>query len=139
MHELTREEILKNLMCSKSGNVKKFSEESGIPYSSIRNIFTRGFDSVNVGTMVRICKLLNVELESLYDGILRPLRNEKKEKIYADYIGKANSGTLHIPDTMTSDECKLIEAYRKADDDTKSIVNIALKPYFGNKGKVQVG
>lgn len=67
---MNREELLKNLIISQYGSVLKFSKEAGIPESSLRNIFTRGLDSISAGMLVKICQSLNVDIEHLMSGAL---------------------------------------------------------------------
>ena len=83
---MDREELLKALVKQKYGSVLKFSKESGIPESSIRNIFSRGMDSVNAGTLVEICKNLNVDLESLMNGTLSVRPNAQKDEVWNDHV-----------------------------------------------------
>lgn len=86
---MDREGLLKELVKEKYGSILKFSKETGIPESSIRNIFSRGMDSVNAGTLVDICKKLNVDLESLMDGALSVRPNLQKDKVWKDHVEKA--------------------------------------------------
>lgn len=86
---MEREELLKTLIKQKYNSVLQFSKESGIPESSIRNIFYRGLDSVNAGTLVTICKLLGVEAESLMNGTLKVSPNQQKDQVWSDYCNTA--------------------------------------------------
>lgn len=86
---MDREGLLKELVKEKYGSILKFSKETGIPESSIRNIFSRGMDSVNAGTLVDICKKLNVDLESLMDGALSVRPNLQKDMVWKDHVKKA--------------------------------------------------
>ncbi len=49
-------------------SVRKFSEASGIPYSTLSNALTKGIDGTSYGTVIKICKLLN--LKQAYDADL---------------------------------------------------------------------
>ena len=49
-------------------SVKKFSEVSGIPYSTLSNALTKGVGGTSYDTVIRICKLLN--LKQVYDADL---------------------------------------------------------------------
>ncbi len=96
---MDREELLKELVKEKYGSILKFSKETKIPESSIRNIFTRGLDSVNAGTLVQICKKLNVDLESLMDGALSVRPNITKDIAWRNYVKSS-----HTCDSMTDEE-----------------------------------
>ena len=49
-------------------SVKKFSEVSGIPYSTLSNALTKGVGGTSYDTVIKICKLLN--LKQVYDADL---------------------------------------------------------------------
>ena len=42
-------------------SVRKFSEESGIPYSTLSNALSKGIGGTSYDTVIRICKLLNLK------------------------------------------------------------------------------
>lgn len=85
---MTKEDIIKELISSKYGSVLKFSEATGIPYSSIRNIFSRGMESLSVGTAVQICKALGIDIEDLMDGKLSVRPNYQVKEIVREYQNK---------------------------------------------------
>lgn len=49
-------------------SVRKFSEKSGIPYSTLSNALAKGIGGTSYDTVVKICKLLN--LKQAYDADL---------------------------------------------------------------------
>ena len=49
-------------------SVRKFSEESGIPYSTLSNALSKGIGGTSYDTVIKICKLLN--LKQAYDDDL---------------------------------------------------------------------
>ena len=49
-------------------SVKKFSEVSGIPYSTLSNALAKGIGGTSYDTVLKICKLLN--LKQVYDADL---------------------------------------------------------------------
>ena len=49
-------------------SVKKFSEVSGIPYSTLSNALSKGVGGTSYDTVIKICKLLN--LKQVYDADL---------------------------------------------------------------------
>lgn len=46
-------------------SVRKFSKESGIPYSTLSNALSKGIGGTSYDTVIKICKLLN--LKQAYD------------------------------------------------------------------------
>ena len=83
---MTREELLQELIKTKYGSVLKFSKDTNIPYTTIRNIFSRGLDGVGVGTVVDICKHLNVDVESLMEGSLSVRPNPQKNDAWQSFV-----------------------------------------------------
>ena len=49
-------------------SVKKFSDTSGIPYSTLSNALAKGIGGTSYDTVLKICKLLN--LKQVYDADL---------------------------------------------------------------------
>ena len=49
-------------------SVKKFSDVSGIPYSTLSNALAKGIGGTSYDTVLKICKLLN--LKQVYDADL---------------------------------------------------------------------
>lgn len=115
---MNREELLRACIKQTYGSVLKLSKESGIPESSIRNIFSRGIDSVNAGTLVEICKRLNIDVEALMDGKLSVRPNSQKEEVwrlYADYKNGAKDNPFPESGQSINDgsERNLLHLYRE--------------------------
>ena len=62
------EEKLKEMMEIKSGNVRNFSIENEIPYTTVRSILERGVLNAKAETVFAICRALNISPETLVDG-----------------------------------------------------------------------
>ena len=78
---MTKEELLKDCILAKYGSVSEFSKQSGIPNTTIRNIFTRGLDGVGVATVLKMCKFLNIDVEELMKGRFSVRPNPQKELV----------------------------------------------------------
>ena len=61
--QLIKSEILKQYK-----SVRKFSEKSGIPYSTLSNALSKGIGRTSYETVIKICNLLN--LKQAYDADL---------------------------------------------------------------------
>ena len=53
--------LIKNEIKKQYKSVSKFSEISGIPYSTLSNALARGVGGTSYDTVVRICRLLNIK------------------------------------------------------------------------------
>lgn len=62
------EQELKNLILQRYRSVRAFSEETGIPYSTIDSIFKRGIENSSVSNIIKICRALNIDADALGDG-----------------------------------------------------------------------
>lgn len=93
---MTIEEQLRDLMIKKSGSVNKFSQEIGVPQSTIFSIFQRGVGKANINSIIAICKALNISTDELAEGRITPLNietvpkgsyrgGEQKPDIWLDY------------------------------------------------------
>ena len=120
---LSKEDILRESILSQYGSILNFSNETKIPYSTIRNIFTRGFDGVGAGTAVQICRYLNLNIDALMEDNFSLLRNPQKEKAWSEYS--------HFSDEALN----IAFAFDKADPKSKDLVRITLAEYLPTVGK----
>ena len=98
--ELIRDEIKK-----KYSTMKKFSEASGIPYSTLTSAISKGIGGTSYDTVVKICKLLDIKQS--YDSDI-VLFNEQFHEIYTKLSALDNQG-LHTVKTVLNveyDRCK---------------------------------
>ena len=73
---LIRDEIKKQY-----GSIKKFSDKSGIPYSTLSNALSKGIGGTSYDTVVKICKLLNIK--QVFDENVG-MFNKQFYEIYSD-------------------------------------------------------
>lgn len=115
---MTIEEELQNYILSKYKSIMQFSKASGLPYTTVKGIFNRGFWGTSIQNIVKMCDTLSIDLNSL---------------VYGDIREKDN-----IVDNPSEHEKKVILAYRKTpemknavdrllkiDDDTIRLLKIA--------------
>ena len=98
--ELIRDEIKK-----KYSTMKKFSEASGIPYSTLTSAISKGIGGTSYDTVVKICKLLDIKQS--YDSDI-VLFNEQFHEIYTKLSALDDQG-LHTVKTVLNveyDRCK---------------------------------
>lgn len=62
---MNREEFIKQLIISKYGTIKNFSEFINVPYTTIRSILERGIGKAGIDNVIKICKGLEVSPEQL--------------------------------------------------------------------------
>ena len=72
--------LIKNEIKAQYKSVRKFSEESGIPYSTLSNALSKGVGGTSYDTVVKICQLLNIK--QIYDEDI-VLFNNKFHDIYS--------------------------------------------------------
>lgn len=61
------ESKLKEKILERFDSVRQFSFKIGIPYTTVDTILKRGIDKANVGNVKKICKELNISIDSLLD------------------------------------------------------------------------
>ncbi len=69
------EEQLKQHILLNFKSIRAFTQEAGIPYSTMDSIFKRGISNAGVGTVIKIFHFLNLDVESLASGKLVQLKN----------------------------------------------------------------
>lgn len=65
---MTVENKLKSYILSKYKSVNEFSQETGIPQSTVATIFKRGVNNSSVGSIIKICTALNISTDELAKG-----------------------------------------------------------------------
>lgn len=59
--DLTREQKLRNLILDHYVSLRQFAIAADIPYSSLTTGLTRGIAGMQFDTVIKICKVLNIE------------------------------------------------------------------------------
>ncbi|MBQ2302394.1 MAG: helix-turn-helix transcriptional regulator [Oscillospiraceae bacterium] len=62
---MNREQKLRNLILDKFVSLRKFAFEADIPYSSLTTILDRGIAGASFDTVIKICKTLEIDPESI--------------------------------------------------------------------------
>ncbi|MPM35361.1 hypothetical protein SDC9_81952 [bioreactor metagenome] len=70
------EQALKALILQRYKSIRAFSEETGIPYSTIDSIFKRGIANSSVSNIIKICRALGIDADALGDGIIKAKTTE---------------------------------------------------------------
>lgn len=68
------EDQLKQYILLNFKSIRAFTQEAGIPYSTMDSIFKRGISNAGVGTVIKIFHFLNLDVESLASGELVQLK-----------------------------------------------------------------
>lgn len=102
------EQQLKDLIISRYGNLKRFSEEIDIAWSTLDGVLKRGVNKSNITSLIKICEGLNIDCESLYYGRILPKQELLKTSPLSD------------------EEQEYIKKYRQLNDDGKKIVDMIL-------------
>lgn len=68
---MTIEEQLKQEILSQYKSIRAFTNEVGIPYTTLDSVFKRGIQNAGVSTMIKVFSALNLDIESIPSGELR--------------------------------------------------------------------
>ena len=90
---------LKELILSRFGTMKAFSEKIELPNSTIDSIFRRGVNNASITNIIKICKALEISADALADGRLE--------------AAPCSANSLYPPFSL--DEISLIKKYRQLD------------------------
>ena len=111
-------ELIKNEIKSQYKSVRKFSEVSGIPYSTLSNALSKGVGGTSYETVVKICKLLDIK-QTIDSEIV--LFNNQFHDIYTKLTTLDEQG-LHTVKTVLAME---VERCNKNEGDA------VVKPFNG--------
>ena len=93
----TIEDELKQYILSKYKSIRAFTQTACIPYSTIDTMLKRGIGGTGVSTMIKICKTLSIDTESLINGKIVEINSLNKNKDFS----------------VSNHEKKIIVAYRQ--------------------------
>ena len=65
---MTKEEMLKSFILTKYRSLREFTQEIGMPYSTMTTIIKRGIDNSNVQNIIKICQALGISTDDLAEG-----------------------------------------------------------------------
>lgn len=111
-------ELIKNEIKRQYRSVRKFSEISGIPYSTLSNALAKGIGGTSYETVVKICKLLDIK-QAIDSEIV--LFNNRFHDIY-EKLTLLDERGLHTVNTVLTMEA---ERCQKAEGDS------VIKPFNG--------
>lgn len=104
---MTLEEKLSQHIVKNHKNIKFFAESIGMPYTTLRNILSRGVNNASSSNILTLCQALNISADSLGIGVIE----EKK------------SNSINI---FSLEDQALIKKYRTLDEKGKHTVDVVL-------------
>lgn len=93
---------IQDLLAFKHWSLYKLAKESGIPYSSLNNLFNRQ-TCPTIATLEKICAGFQISLSEFFNFTENPLRNEDLTDIQQDIINSYN--------TLSAKDKELLAAY----------------------------
>ena len=89
-------ELIKNEIKRQYKSVRRFSEVSGIPYSTLSNALAKGIGGTSYDTVVKICALLGIKQATNSDLVLF---NKEFHEIYA-MLTELDEQGVHTVETI---------------------------------------
>ena len=113
-------------------SVKKFSDASGIPYSTLSNALAKGIGGTSYDTVLKICKLLN--LKQVYDADLT-IFNDRFYEI-CSMLSELDEQGVHTVKTVLTIEHNRCTKH-ESDSTVKPFngISFAAKPFQTNEDK----
>ena len=76
---------IKELCTQKGWSTFKLHKESGVPYSSLNNLFQRN-NIPTISTLIKICNAFNISLSAFFDGLqVTPSYSDKQKALMQRY------------------------------------------------------
>ena len=128
-------QLIKNEIQKQFKSVKRFSDVSGIPYSTLSNALTKGIGSTAYDTVVKICSLLGIK-QAYTDDIV--LFNKEFHDVYTMLAALDEKG-VHTVTTVLNVE---YNRCKENDDDTTikgfSGIGYASKPVIDDEHMLEL-
>lgn len=83
---MTIEEKLQELILERYNSIREFSAVIDMPHTTIHSLFKRGIGKSSVITVTKICKALNISVDALADGEIKPAKKTYQPKRLNDWI-----------------------------------------------------
>ncbi len=103
------------LMNEKGLNKRTLSQSSGVPYTTIVGLYTKGYEGVRMNTIKSIARFFGVSTDYL-------IQDDISDRFYGLSISCSESSQQEL----TSDEQKLIDDYRTLNDQGKEHIRVCM-------------
>lgn len=82
---MEKAKALKQLILEQNMSVRKFSQQAGMPYTTLRSILERGVGNSSVDNVLKICKALNITTEQL-SALTQGIDTRTPHQVLRDFI-----------------------------------------------------
>lgn len=80
------EEKLQELILERYNSMREFSAQINMPNTTLHSIFKRGIGNSSIINITKICKALNISVDALADGEIRPTKKNHQPKKLNEWI-----------------------------------------------------
>lgn len=87
---MDKTEFLKQLINETGLKMKTFAEKADIPYTTLRSMLERGIENASVNNVIKVCKQLDICVETLYDMCKKDINISSEEKTLLENYNKLN-------------------------------------------------
>lgn len=86
----TSEDLLRELILSKYKSIREFTNEIGMPYTTVDSLLKRGIKKASVDNVMKICSFLSISADALVDGRIEALAepSQKIDTLAAHFEGE---------------------------------------------------
>lgn len=114
---MTTEDRLKQYILTRYKSIREFTQEIGLPYSTMSTILKRGVDNSSVQNIIKICQALKISTDELAEGRIVPTSALVSKPVKVEDIIANTKQMLMNHDNLTLNEQKIDEA------EVKNILN----------------
>lgn len=83
---ITIEEKLKAEILTQYKSIRAFTQDIGVPYSTIDTMLKKGFSGTGVQTVIKMCDALNIDIEMLKHEVVQPKETKINRSFSLDEI-----------------------------------------------------
>lgn len=114
---MTTEDRLKQYILTRYKSIREFTQEIGLPYSTMSTILKRGVDNSSVQNIIKICQALKISTDELAEGRIVPASALVSKPVKVEDIIANTKQMLMNHDNLTLNGQKIDEA------EVKNILN----------------
>ena len=78
------EDQLKEIILARFKSVRAFTQAVGVPYTTFDSSLKRGISNAGVCTMIKVFRALDLDIESIPEGVLRSISDKKAPDITSE-------------------------------------------------------
>lgn len=111
------ENVLKELIITRYGSLKKFADKIEIPWSTLNSVLIRGIGNSNISNIIKICKELDISVDEIANGRITSNDDYRSSENYSPDIRAIARGAQNLTQEKRDLLSKLVQSMSDSGDE----------------------